>query len=69
MHPNHVNRTESAIYWGAVGLIVCEGLSIGKAAERLGVDDDELRAIVHRRQKIGHAAQHRRSAETHRLRT
>jgi hypothetical protein len=48
--PDH--RTEAAIYWSAVSLIVCEGLSISKAAERLDVDGDELTNILHRRQTL-----------------
>jgi hypothetical protein len=47
--PNDI-RNEAALYWTAVSLIVCEGLSIDKAAERLGVDTEELRTILHRRQ-------------------
>jgi hypothetical protein len=43
-------RNEAALYWMGVSLIVCEGLSIDKAAERLGVDTEELRSILHRRQ-------------------
>ena len=46
------NRNEAALYWSAVSLIVCEGLSIDKAAERLGVETDELRTILHRRQTL-----------------
>jgi hypothetical protein len=49
--PNDI-RNEAALYWTAVSLIVCEGLSIDKAAERLGVDTDELRTILHRRQTL-----------------
>ena len=52
MHPHSDIRSEAAIYWTAVSLIVCEGLSIDKAAERLGVDDDKLRMILHRRQTL-----------------
>jgi hypothetical protein len=43
-------RNEAALYWTAVSLIVCEGLSIDKAAERLGVETEDLRTILHRRQ-------------------
>lgn len=46
------NRTEAAVYWAAVSLIVCEGLSIDKAAERLAVDSDKLREILHKRQTL-----------------
>jgi len=49
---NHDNRTEAALYWSAVSLIVCEGLPIDKAAEQLGVGGSELRAILHRRQTV-----------------
>jgi hypothetical protein len=52
MHPHPDIRAEAAIYWTAVSLIVCEGLSIDKAAERLGVEDDKLRTILHRRQTL-----------------
>jgi len=43
-------RTEAALYWSAVSLIVCEGLPIDKAAEQLGVPGTELQEILHRRQ-------------------
>ena len=52
MQSQHDTRTESALYWVAVSLIVCEGLSIEKAAERLGVDGEELTNILHRRQSL-----------------
>ena len=50
-------RTEAALYWSAVSLIVCEGLPIDKAAEQLGVHGTELQEILQRRQAqhcIGH---------------
>jgi hypothetical protein len=47
-------RNEAAIYWTAVSLIVCEGLPIDKAAERLAIDCDELREILNRRQMLLH---------------
>ncbi len=40
MQHQHDARTEAALYWAAVSLIVCEGLSIEKAADRLGVDGE-----------------------------
>lgn len=43
-------RTEAALYWSAVSLIVCEGLPIDKAAEQLGVPGAELQEILDRRQ-------------------
>lgn len=52
MQRQHDTRTEAALYWTAVSLIVCEGLSIEKAAERLGVDAEELTDILHRRQSL-----------------
>ena len=52
MHPQSDIHAEAALYWTAVSLIVCEGLSIDKAAERLGVDDERLRSILHRRQTL-----------------
>jgi len=48
----HDTRTEAALYWAAVSLIVCEGLSIEKAAARLGVDGQDLTSILHRRQSL-----------------
>lgn len=48
----HDTRTEAALYWSAVSLIVCEGLPIDKAAEQLGVAGAELREILHRRQTL-----------------
>jgi DNA-directed RNA polymerase specialized sigma24 family protein len=47
-HDNH--RTEAALYWSAVSLIVCEGLPLDEAAARLGVNSDELRELLSRRQ-------------------
>jgi hypothetical protein len=52
MQPQEGDRNEAAIYWSAVSLIVCEGLPIDKAAERLGVEGDLLRDILHRRQNM-----------------
>lgn len=52
MRPQADIRAEAAIYWSAVSLIVCEGLSIDKAAERLGVEDERLRSILQRRQTL-----------------
>jgi hypothetical protein len=52
MRPHPDTRTEAALYWSAVSLIVCEGLSIDKAAERLGVEDEQLRGVLHRRQTL-----------------
>lgn len=43
---NEESRTEVALYWSAVSLIVCEGLSIAKAARRLGLPASELREIL-----------------------
>lgn len=56
MQRQHDTRTEAALYWVAVSLIVCEGLSIEKAADRLGVDGEELTLILHRRQSLRPAA-------------
>lgn len=51
MHTRHDNhRTEAALYWSAVSLIVCEGLPLEEAAARLGVDSEELRELLSRRQ-------------------
>ena len=57
MHSHQETRTESAIYWSAVSLIVCEGLSVGAAAERLGIENLRLRNILrHRRRRFAAAA-------------
>lgn len=55
MQRQHDIRTEAALYWAAVSLIVCEGLSIEKAADRLGVDGEELTHILHKRQSLHHS--------------
>jgi hypothetical protein len=52
MRPQSNTHVEAAIYWSAVSLIVCEGLSIAKAAERLGVEDERLSSILQRRQTL-----------------
>ena len=49
MHHQKDLHTESALYWSAVSLIVCEGLSVGAAAERLGIENDRLRNILRER--------------------
>jgi hypothetical protein len=52
MGSHHDTMTEAALYWSAVSLIVCEGLSIEKAAERLEIDSERLRGILQRRQTL-----------------
>jgi DNA-directed RNA polymerase specialized sigma24 family protein len=53
MHHQKDIHTESALYWSAVSLIVCEGLSVGAAAQRLGIESARLRNILrHRRQRM-----------------
>ena len=49
MHYQKDIHTEAAIYWSAVSLIVCEGLSVGAAAERLGIENGRLRNILRER--------------------
>ena len=51
MHNQKDIHTESALYWSAVSLIVCEGLSVGAAAERLGIENGRLRNILRRRRQ------------------
>jgi len=51
MHNHQDTRNESAIYWSAVSLIVCEGLSVGAAAARLGIENVKLRNILRRRRR------------------
>ena len=53
-------RSEAALYWSAVSLIVCEGLSIDKAAERLGVPEEHVRDVLHHRQTLLHHSSHPR---------
>jgi hypothetical protein len=50
MHAQSDVRSESALYWTAISLIVCEGMPIEKAAEKLGVDGERLRGLLERRQ-------------------
>jgi hypothetical protein len=45
----HNDRRESALYWTAVSLIVCEGLPVREAARRLGVKRDQLRRLLRER--------------------
>jgi hypothetical protein len=45
----HYERTKLALYWTAVSLIVCEGLPLEQAARRMGIDDEQLKDILHRR--------------------
>jgi hypothetical protein len=52
MHSQTDVRSESALYWTAVSLIVCEGMPVEKAAERLGVDGEKLRTLLERRQAL-----------------
>lgn len=43
------DRTEAALYWTAVSLIVCEGLPLRDVAARLHVEEDHLRSILEKR--------------------
>jgi len=58
MHHLKDSHAESAIYWSAVSLIVCEGLSVGAAAERLGIENGRLRNILRRRRRRMPARSH-----------
>lgn len=62
MHSHQDTHTEAAIYWSAVSLIVCEGLSIGAAAERLGIENARLRNIQRGRRRRLAAARSRPSS-------
>jgi hypothetical protein len=53
-------RAESALYWSAISLIVCEGLTVGEAADRLGVENGRLRTIMRRRRRRSALPQHSR---------
>jgi hypothetical protein len=46
------NRSEAALYWRAVSLIVCEGLPLKDAADRLQVDEQHLRSILEKREAV-----------------
>ena len=48
----HYERTKRALYWTAISLIVCEGLPLEQAARRMGVDDEQLKDILHRRRTV-----------------
>jgi hypothetical protein len=45
-------RTQQALYWTAISLIVCEGLPLEQAARRMGVRQEELNDILHRRRTV-----------------
>jgi predicted DNA-binding protein (UPF0251 family) len=49
MNATNNDRRESALYWTAVSLIVCEGLPVREAARRLGVQRDQLRQLLRER--------------------
>ena len=49
---SHDYRMEAALYWSAISLIVCEGLPVDQAAERLGIADQWLREILYKRQTL-----------------
>lgn len=46
------DRSEAALYWTAVSLIVCERLPLEQAAERLQMDVRELRSLLARRDAL-----------------
>lgn len=46
------DRTEAALYWTAVSLIVCEGLPLKDVAARLHIEEDQLRAILKKREAL-----------------
>lgn len=57
MRAHQDTHTEAAIYWSAVSLIICEGLSVGAAAARLGIENGRLRNILrHRRRRLASRA-------------
>jgi hypothetical protein len=49
MNAANNDRRESALYWTAVSLIVCEGLPVREAAHRLGVKRDQLLQLLRER--------------------
>lgn len=46
------DRSEAALYWTAVSLIVCERLPMARAAERLNMDVEQLRRLLTRRDAL-----------------
>jgi transposase len=48
----HYERNKCALYWTAISLIVCEGLPIEQAAQRMGVDKDAIIDILKRRRTV-----------------
>ena len=48
----HYERSKRALYWTAVSLIVCEGLPLEVAAQRMGVDGEQLSDILQRRRTV-----------------
>jgi transposase len=48
----HYERNKRALYWTAISLIICEGLPVDEAAQRMGVERDELIDILKRRRTV-----------------
>jgi transposase len=48
----HYERNKRALYWTAISLIVCEGLPIEQAAQRMGVGMDAIIDILKRRRTV-----------------
>ena len=44
--------SEAALYWTAVSLIICEGLPLKDAAERLHIEEQRLRSIMEKREAV-----------------
>lgn len=44
--------SEAALYWTAVSLIICEGLPLKDAAERLQIEEQRLRSIMEKREAV-----------------
>ena len=44
-------HAESALYWCAISLMVCDRLPMDRAAHRLGLATKELRAMLKRRSR------------------
>ena len=48
----YYERSKRALYWTAISLIVCDGLPLEQAARHMGIDDERLRDILHRRRTV-----------------
>lgn len=56
MQSSQRSRSEVALYWSAVSLIVCDGLWTAEVAARLGVEEATLIDMLYGQEAPGSAA-------------